>query len=482
MFRYFTTICIALTNLIALVSFADQLAAQIQTNISFGKFYKNEGGHLGTWVVDHQAIFGQDKLTKSQLDRIEQSGREFDRSCKNLKGPKQKPFDDKWGSEPPEVTDAKQKEWEKPMDDYFMKYRQISLKFHQDVLDILSHSQKRRVAQALWQLKGAGAWPFSYFKKKEFVRAAKLDSLQQKEFNTYLFDVTWTDFNKRVNKLVQQHRAQVLNVLSDETKARLIDLVGPQRTVKLIPMIRKESMFRHPFLHGLDDRLMTNPVNKQHYDAWSVLLMNSLVASELEWLDEQHQKHLEIVAACQHVYHRIPRPRGERFQVGENTWRELLDQADVDAYKAKVKANYKKHHEQRLKLLVDHQKKQLREVLRQCAGMKTSVLRYLGEERTLAFAKATSAEKTAIRKALKIEEKKLLHTIQKMIAKQTDAVYQRLPENRRVELQEMIGEPLEFTLVPALAYHNYYLDPAKYRELQKAKTGRMPRGGKRKKR
>ncbi len=473
MFRIFTTICITLTSLIISISTTNGLAAQAQITVDQGKFYKNEGGHLGTWVVDHQAIFGQNKLTKSQLDRIEQAGLEFDRSCKKLKWPKLKPFVDNWGNEPPEVTDAKERAWEKPMREYDKKRDQITLKFHQDVLNILSDSQKRRVVQVLWQLKGAAAWPFFYFKNEEFVRAAKLDSIQQKKFNTYLLSVTWKDFDQRVNKLVKQHRVQILQTLSEKTKTRLIDIVGPQRSVKLVPLIRTESMFRHPNLLGLDDRLMTNPVDEQHFDAWSRLLINSFVASELEWLDEQHKEHLKIISACRYAYRRIPRPRGERFQVEEHAWRELIDQADVDAYKAKVKANYKKHHEQRLKLLVEHQKKRLHESLRQCCRINESVLAYLGEERFLTLAKATDEEKRQIRKAVKSESRKLKQAIQKMIARQTEDIYQQLPEDRRKELKKMFGEPLEFFPIPELVLRNYYLDSKKRRELQKAMNGNL---------
>ena len=458
-----------LTVLVIWTLASDWLEAQEHPKLTRGRFMVDEKGHLGDWLLENQSVLEQDRLKKSQLAQIEQHGVIFKKKYSKLKWPEHVPYEDNWGNEPPEVSERKERERERASKEHSRKYYQLCDEYHQGSLSVLSDSQKRRVIQALVQLEGASAgWPFFYFKRKDFINAAKLNESQQKAFNKYLMDVALGDFTERVNKLIQKHRTQALSVLSDKTRKNLVELVGEQRPVKFIPIIRIEMMMRHSHLHELDDRMLTKPINERQYQAWGRLLANAFVIKDLEWLDEQHKKHIQIVSECRMKYRVIPRPTGPEYRLGPHTTKTILDKADVEAYKKKVSDNYKAYHEQRMSLLLPHQKKRLFQSLRQCARMKESVLAYLGEERLLTLAKATDEEKQKIRKVIKKEAKTMRQTFQKMIAQQTEAIYQQLPEDKRKKLEETFGEPLYFIAVPEIVYSNYYIGTPIYRELLKA--------------
>ncbi len=350
-------------------------------------------------------------------------------------------------------------------DEYWKLLEQIENEYYTTLLNALTKKQKLRLAQVALQAHGAARWPFYYCKKEPFLKAAGFTKPEQAAFFEYLKQNHWLGFDKRVDKLVKQHRAEVLKVLSKETRLRLLKIVGEQAPTTIIPVFSQTFIFNFKYVKDLHGPMFKDVMDEKTYRGWSRLLINNAVVSELEWLDEQHKKHLTLLQDCYQKGQQIPEPTGEEFQVGPRSWRYLIDQADVDAYNAKMNANYTKYHNERLKLLLPHQKQRLFQLVRQCKQMEHSVLGYLRDEHLLKLAKATGSEIRKIRVAVKEQTKKLNDAIQLLVEQQTAAIYRQIPSEKRAQLKKKFGKPLEFVAISKLAQETYYVDRQKYKEL-----------------
>ena len=354
---------------------------------------------------------------------------------------------------------------EAEFDEYYKLLEQIENEYHTTLFNKLTKKQKHRLVQVALQADGAARWPFYYCKKEPFLESAGFTKQEQTAFIEYLKQNHWLGFDKRVDKLVKRHRADVLKVLSKETRQRLLKLVGEQGPTTIIPVFRQTIIFNFRDVKELDAQLFKEVMDEKTYQSWSRLLINEAVVSELDWLDEQHNKHLALLQKCYREGIRIPEPTGEKFQVGPNTWRFLIDQADVDAYAAKLNANYTKYHEERLELLLPHQKQRLFQLVRQRKQMEYSVFGYLRDEHLLKKAKATALEKRKIRLAIKEQTQKLNESVQLLVKQQTDAIYRKIPNQKRTQLKKKFGKPLEFVAISKLAHGTYFLDRKKDQEL-----------------
>ena len=444
--------------LVLILCFGNVLAAQRPNDFSCAHFEWRMRESLSGFLVHRKAdqIF---EITKKQMKELKEIQRSFTEQIKKLVEPKHEIEDLSEGDNFRLQSDAEI--------EYASQRRDLLDKRYTAMLAALNEDQKNRLRQVLIQVYHADHWPFYYLKSNEFVKAMDLDLSIQKAFIDYVRG-TASDFDQRLNDTVKRHRGRVLSVLSDKTRANLLKLVGKQAPVHLIPAVKKDYFFQDSI--NFDKLLFEKEMGEKYYRSWAWLLVNKLVVTEVEWLDEQHENHLDILKDCYRAYRSIPTPKGEKFQVGPNTYRTILDKLDVDTYKARIKENYAKHHKQRLKILLPHQNKRVHELIRQCLKSDKSVLAYLGDERLLAEAKASREEKHKLKKALKEEAGKLKLAIKKMVAKQTDANFKQLPKPQRKLAKKLCGKPLEFFVTNKLLYENCYLDKEKRREVWDAMT------------
>ncbi len=431
------------------------LTAQRPTNFSRAHFKWRMGVSLPEFLIHRKAdqIF---EIKKNQMKKLKEIHRSFTEQINKLEEPKHEI-----------VQDTNDVEKMNVLSDAEIEYAQLCGKLQKKqyaaMLDVLNDDQKTRLRQILIQAYYASHWPFYYLKSKEFTEAMDLDLSTQKAFIDYLRNTARVNFDRQLNDAVKQHRGRVLSVLSDETRSNLLKLVGNQAPVHLIPMVRKDYFFRCSI--NIDKLLFEKEMGKKYYRNWSWLLVNKLVVSEIEWLDEQHENHIEILKDCYRAYRSIPKPKGEEFQVGPKTYRTILDKLDVDTYKAKLKENYAQHHKRKMKILLPHQKKRVHELIRQCLKSDKSVLAYLGDERLLAEAKASREEKHKLRQALKEETRKLNLAIQTMVAKQTRENFKQLPDAQRKLAEKLCGKPLKFFVTNKLLYEDCYLGKEKRQEV-----------------
>ena len=439
------------------VLLVDAIIAQSQS-IQMSQFERQLGTNLGDWILN-SSNGTKLQLSDVQMQKIKTVYRARADELSRLKPTKSFEFEkDEFGSNLDHWSTIEE------------KISQAKKKFHNQILQLLNDQQNVRLTQILLQLDGASRSPFYYFKNKEFLAAANFDSKEYETFDKYLNQIAGTEFNQQIDRLAKKHRANILRSFSDETRARIKTLVGSQIPIRLIPQIKLHRCVKHFYVEEVNSKMIDTEMSEEVYRSWSRLLVNRLVTSEIEWLDEQHQNHLRILEKCFAVYRMIPKPRGEKFQVGPNTYRELLDQADVDAYNNRVKAEYKKHHDLRMELLLPHQKQRLYQLIRQSAQKEKSVFAYLGDERLLKQAKVTGKEKKLVRKTLKEETRKMQAAIRKLIEKQTDEIYRQVPDDRRQRLKKLFGAPIEFAPISALTYHSCYFDREKNKQVWDAMT------------